>query len=73
MSLSSPSHRLGVFARGTEYAISLNVTDTEDQYSTVKSYLTVRSGPTSCDFTVPSYEELDEVGARQSVLQRLGW
>ncbi|XP_054758721.2 uncharacterized protein LOC129264802 [Lytechinus pictus] len=51
----------GIVQRGASYAFLLNVTDIGDQYSTVKSYVEVRSGPTSCEFSVPSYEELDEV------------
>ncbi|XP_071499141.1 uncharacterized protein [Diadema antillarum] len=50
-----------VVERGTNYAISLNVTDVDGQYSTVKTFITVRSGPTSCIFSVPNYEELNEV------------
>ncbi|KAJ8045834.1 Polycystic kidney disease 1-related protein [Holothuria leucospilota] len=51
----------GIVSRGTEYVIALNVTTVDGQSSASKLYLTVRSGPTSCDFTVADYEELAEV------------
>lgn len=53
----------GVAERGTSYAFLLNATTDDGQWGTAKAYITVRSGPTSCEFSVEDYEELSSVSA----------
>ncbi len=51
----------GVAERGTNYAFQLTTTNVEGNSGVSKAYITVRSGPTSCEFSVDDYESLSEV------------
>ncbi|XP_022081345.1 uncharacterized protein LOC110974195 [Acanthaster planci] len=52
----------GVVSRGTSYSIRINATTIDGQVNSVKTYISVLSGPTSCDFVLPdNYTEFEEV------------
>ncbi|XP_038046839.1 uncharacterized protein LOC119721034 [Patiria miniata] len=54
--------KAGVVSRGTSYSIRINATTVDGQTNSVKTYISVLSGPTSCDFVLPdNYTEFEEV------------
>ncbi len=62
----------GVTERGTNYAFQVTASNSEDQSGSAKAYITVRSGPTSCEFTVDDYEELTDVSYKMFVCGYVG-
>ncbi|XP_072031498.1 uncharacterized protein [Amphiura filiformis] len=51
----------GIAERGTTYAFQISVTNVEGQSATATAYISLRSGPTSCDFSIGDYEAFSEV------------
>ncbi|XP_070541849.1 uncharacterized protein [Ptychodera flava] len=65
MSFSNVIVKSGQLMKGTSYSVQVTATDEDDQSSTSKVTFSVRSGVTSCDFSVAggasSYTEMEEI------------